>query len=52
MAHQPIARLIPAQDNTNTETTQTSMPRVESEPFIQVSEWANKLYRAATVIGT
>jgi hypothetical protein len=51
----PIARLLPTQDNTKTEQTQTSMPRVGFNPMISVSEGA-KIFQvldsAATVIGS
>jgi hypothetical protein len=56
MSDQPIAKPLPAQDNTNTEQTytQTSMPRVGFEPTIPAFERAKTVYaldRVATVIG-
>jgi hypothetical protein len=52
---QPVARLLPTQDNTNTKKRgQAAMSRVGSEPMIKVFERTrtfHALHRAATVIG-
>jgi hypothetical protein len=49
-----VARPLPAQDKTNTEDTQTSMPLVEFEPTIRMFERVKTFHgldRAVTVIG-
>jgi hypothetical protein len=53
MGDQPNARLLPTQDNTKTEQTQTYMPQVGFEPMIPVFERAKTFYaleHVATVI--
>jgi hypothetical protein len=52
---QPAARPLPTQDNTNAESTQTSMPRLELELTTPMFKQAKKLHssdRAATVVGS
>jgi hypothetical protein len=54
MGDQPVARPLPALDNTNREEMQTSMSRIGLEPTIPVFERTKTfqaLDRAATVTG-